>query len=54
MNTLLIYKIWKNLSFNITSKFLLHCKREELLYQNKTGEIECLKNLFTIQKDLFE
>ena len=54
MNTLILYEIWKNLSFDITPKFLSHCKYEEKLYKNGNMELDNLKNLFTIEKDLFE
>ena len=52
MNVLLIYEIWKNLSFKITSKFLSHCKREEKIFYDRKGDLESLKKLFTIKKDL--
>ena len=54
MNVLLIYEIWKNLSFKITPKFLSHCKREEKMFYDRKGDLETLKKLFTIKKDLLE
>jgi hypothetical protein len=54
MNVLLIYEIWKNLSFKITPKFLEHCKREEEMFYDRKGDLESLKKLFTIKKDLLE
>ena len=50
MNILLIYELWKEMSFNISVNFLKHCKTELQLFNNKEGHFDLFEKNYTVKK----
>lgn len=46
MNIIVLYEIWKNLSFDINIKFLKHCKSENQMNNNNNEDDNLVENLF--------
>jgi len=54
INILIIYELWKNLSFSVSPEFFKHCKSEyETFMKNDDGEF-ILKELFDIHYEIIE
>jgi hypothetical protein len=46
MNIIVLYEIWKNISFDINIKFLKHCKNEHEINEINNQENNLVENLF--------